>query len=140
MNDVPAAEHETISAIFAYGTLKQGQCRERCWPIPALLVESGTIRGALWDLGPYPGLTTGDDQVRGEIWYFTRRDILRTLQALDAVEGFNRRSNDWFVRQAVYARTEAGQSVAAWVYFYARTLLSTARRALPAADGTVSWP
>ncbi len=140
MTFVPFAEQDAISAIFAYGTLKQGQCREACWPTAARGIFPGTVRGTLWDLGPYPGLTIGDDKVRGEIWMFTKVEMPRILQALDAVEGFFGKDGDLFVRKAAYAAADEGGIVPVWIYYYGRTMLSNAKQIAPAADGTVSWP
>jgi gamma-glutamylcyclotransferase (GGCT)/AIG2-like uncharacterized protein YtfP len=80
-------------AIFVYGTLQRGQVRERCWPRPALRVEPATVRGWLFDLGPYPALVVpaaGEvaDTIAGELWHVAADDLEVTLAALDRIEGF----------------------------------------------------
>lgn len=131
---------DSITALFAYGTLKRGQCRERYWPAVPQEVLRGTVRGTLWDLGPYPGLTVGEDLVAGEIWLFVRSEMTKILQVLDDVEGYHDQPGDWFVRKSVIATAEGGERLPAWVYYYGRPLPETAKQVLPAANGTVSWP
>jgi gamma-glutamylcyclotransferase (GGCT)/AIG2-like uncharacterized protein YtfP len=74
--------------IFVYGTLKRGECRERCWPHAPRSVQPGFIRGQLVDLGPFPGLIAGDGWVRGEVWEIRAADLPATLETLDAIEGY----------------------------------------------------
>src|SRR5436853_6029420 len=38
---------QPITALFVYGTLQRGQCREQFWPHPPISVEGATIRGQL---------------------------------------------------------------------------------------------
>jgi len=75
--------------IFVYGTLKRGQCREKCWPAPPLQICSAWTMGKLIDLGPYPALLDGADRVFGEVWSFDSLDIARVREELDEVEVTN---------------------------------------------------
>src|SRR5687768_17088800 len=56
---------ESISAVFVYGTLKQGDVRAHLWPRPPQSIEPAVIRGRMHDLGPYPALVDGGDPIAG---------------------------------------------------------------------------
>jgi gamma-glutamylcyclotransferase (GGCT)/AIG2-like uncharacterized protein YtfP len=130
---------ENPAAIFVYGTLKRGQLRERCWPHRPLAVEPATVRGALYDLGPYPALVPGEDLVAGELWRIAEEHIAATLAALDRVEGFANRPDDLYRRVNIECRTAAGIEPA-WTYQLAQTnLLSSARRIEPDEHGICQW-
>ncbi len=126
-------------AIFVYGTLQRGQVREHSWPRPPVSIEFATVRGALYDLGPYPALVPGDDTVGGELWHIAECDIAVTLAALDRIEGYANRKDDLYRRVIVECRTAAG-SVPAWTYHLALAeLLHSARRIAPDAQGVCDW-
>ncbi|MCI0359106.1 MAG: gamma-glutamylcyclotransferase [Planctomycetaceae bacterium] len=130
---------ESPTGIFVYGTLQRGQVRERCWPRTPIAVEPATVRGALFDLGPYPALVEGDDTVAGELWRFALEDMPATLSALDAVEGFAGREDDLY-RRVIVTCTAATGVANAWTYRLARaSLLQSARRIAPGASGICAW-
>ena len=127
------------AAVFVYGTLQRGEVRERCWPRPPISIESATVRGTLYDLGPYPALGAGDDIVAGELWCIAPSDMVATLAALDRVEGFSGSNDDLYRRLIVDCQTAAG-STSAWTYHLANvSLLRTATRILPGVDGRCYW-
>ncbi len=70
---------ESINAVFVYGTLKTGQCRESCWPRKPLEVRRAWTLGALYDTGPYPALFAGEDMVAGQVWIFDADDMQQLL-------------------------------------------------------------
>lgn len=74
--------------VFVYGTLKRGQCREKCWPRAPLSVQPAFVRGRLLCLGPFPGLVEGEEWIRGEAWKIAHRDLAETIRVLDQIEGF----------------------------------------------------
>lgn len=80
---------EMFGHIFVYGTLKQNQSRGRMWPIEPQKIQPAWTAGRLYDLGPYPALTAGDDRVLGEVWTFPIEDLARTFEVLDEIEGTN---------------------------------------------------
>jgi gamma-glutamylcyclotransferase (GGCT)/AIG2-like uncharacterized protein YtfP len=129
------------TAIFVYGTLQRGQCRERCWPRAPLRIEEATVQGAIYDLGPYPALAPGDDCVVGELWHLAEADMPVTLRELDRVEAFYGRADDLYQRVTIRCQTPAGALVA-WTYRYARTSdLKPAQRIAPeATTGQCRWP
>lgn len=78
-----------LSALFVYGTLKQGHLRSSMWPHAPQSIVPAVVRGTLLDLGAYPGLIPGDDWVLGELWSIAENHIPRTLEVLDQVEGYD---------------------------------------------------
>ena len=79
---------------FVYGTLRRGECRESCWPCDPLAVQIAYVRGALFDLGPYPGMIPGDDWIEGEIWSFGSEDVGTVTFVLDEIEDYNQPGQD----------------------------------------------
>jgi gamma-glutamylcyclotransferase (GGCT)/AIG2-like uncharacterized protein YtfP len=104
--------------IFVYGTLKRGECREACWPRPPLEVIPATVRGLLYDMGPYPALAEGDGWVAGEIWRLESTDVATTLAALDQIECYGIDDVDLYVRKVVSCSTSSDRCTA-HAYFLA---------------------
>lgn len=126
-------------SIFVYGTLKRGQSRETCWPRKPRSIESATVRGTLFDLGPYPGLIEGQDVIVGEAWQFAETDMPATLATLDEIEDFHNSPDDEYRRVIVECMVK-DKVVAAWTYQYARgAALATAQRIAPNANGLCEW-
>jgi gamma-glutamylcyclotransferase (GGCT)/AIG2-like uncharacterized protein YtfP len=130
----------SIHAVFVYGTLKRGECRARFWPHPPVRVERATIRGRLYDLGPYPALGPGEDIVRGEVWCLAPEYVDETLRALDEVEGATQLKTAYYRRIVVSCRTDDGRDIEAWVYeFGDLSHLQDKPVVLPDANGESSW-
>lgn len=74
----------TQRLVFVYGTLRRGEVNDinRLQPAPRFL-GNACIRGALYDLGPYPGVVLGEEGwVRGEVYAITAE----LEQQLDMIE------------------------------------------------------
>jgi len=69
--------------IIAYGTLKSGMQREHI--MPGKFVSNGKIRGCLYDLGPFPGLLSGDREVMCEVYH--SQNLESDIGFLDQIEG-----------------------------------------------------
>jgi gamma-glutamylcyclotransferase (GGCT)/AIG2-like uncharacterized protein YtfP len=91
-------KNETLSStqavpyLFAYGTLRKacGHEMHRVLEHAARCIGKATVRGALYDLGSYPGLViAGDDVelVRGEVYALDPDRAQATLADLDRYEG-----------------------------------------------------
>ncbi len=95
-----------LTAVFVYGTLKQGQCRETLWPCLPRSVRPGWVSGSLFARHDYPAMTLGADRVLGECWEFLPAEMPRVLHVLDQIEGTNQPGVDDLyhrVRVEVYA-------------------------------------
>jgi gamma-glutamylcyclotransferase (GGCT)/AIG2-like uncharacterized protein YtfP len=113
---------EGPAAFFVYGTLKQGQSN---YPLVAEAVRAvipATIRGRLYDVGPFPALAEGDEAVRGEVLLVEPTELPRLLTVLDALEGFvpSDPASSMYLRRVVTAAPDAGGEIAAYAYFYNR--------------------
>jgi gamma-glutamylcyclotransferase (GGCT)/AIG2-like uncharacterized protein YtfP len=105
------------SKVFVYGTLKRGHLRAGAWPHPPLAVQPGIIRGWLYDLGPYPAIAAGEGWVLGELWELAPADLPKTLEVLDAVEGYCLGASDnEYLRVITEVTLEDGERQAAFVY------------------------
>lgn len=125
-----------IAAMFAYGTLKRGEEREKFWPARPLTVVTAFTTGRLYELGEFPGLIRGEDRIQGELWIFKHRDIARVIEALDVVEDYPR----LYLREEFACETFDGQAIAATAYVYAQPeKLSDEMRILPNDEGIVIW-
>ncbi|MEC9173583.1 MAG: gamma-glutamylcyclotransferase family protein, partial [Candidatus Thermoplasmatota archaeon] len=102
--------------VFVYGTLKQGHSRE------SLMINGrkglpkfGKIQGGLIDLGEFPGLIQGVDDIIGEVHSFS--EIRSVLDRLDRVEGFYAHGapNNLFERILCNVETTDGV-MQAWTY------------------------
>ncbi len=111
------------SNVFAYGTLKVGQCRERFWARRPQQIVRAWIEGTLYDTGPYPALDLGHDRIAGELWMFAEDEMDEILQVLDAEEGFQGLGapHNLYERRTVECTTQDGRMLTAHVYYYART-------------------
>lgn len=128
------------AAFFVYGTLKRGECRERCWPRTAIEVLAATVFAELYDLGPYPALRAGGDLVAGEVRRLRPEDMAETLRILDGIEGFRGLPSELYIRRVILCRTSDGREIRAWSYFYSRAKACTSeRRVPPDADGRCRW-
>ncbi len=131
-----------VSAVFVYGTLKQGQCRETLWPAEPLSIQIGWVDGVLWGRSDYPAMIAGDDRVLGELWSFDAERISLVLETLDQIEGVGlaaksglaarsgrSEQNDLYSRVLVEIRSVRDEALGkAWSYQYASD---------PAVDGFV---
>ena len=113
---------EGPAAFFVYGTLKRGQAN---YPLVAAAVREAvpaTIRGRLYDVGPFPALAEGDGAVRGEVLTVDPGELPRLLPVLDALEGYvpSDPVGSMYVRREIAATMDEGGEVAAFAYFYNR--------------------
>ena len=110
--------------IFFYGTLMRGfDLRRRTAIDPLLrLVGQGVVRGALYDLGPYPAAVRAEGTIRGEVYAVT--DPVRLLPRVDAVERYlpDDPARSEYVREAAPVALDGAARCTAWIYFYAQPL------------------
>lgn len=109
------------AAFFVYGTLKRGQSNHQLIAPAVLTAVPATIRGRLYDVGPFPALGPGDDVVHGELMTVASADLPRLLATLDDLEGYEPADPAGSMyRRRIVAATVAGRELAAFAYFYNR--------------------
>ena len=109
--------------LFVYGTLRKDALGAQLSPLTRdwSFVGYGSVRGRLYDFGPYPGAvpkTEGTSWVRGELY---RLPDSRTLARVDAYEGCgpgDRRPYEFEREQIDVTLEDGGQVVRAWIYWY----------------------
>ena len=107
--------------VFVYGTLRAGFALHHYLQEPgARFLGAGTIRGRLYDLGPFPGArpaTKRTDRIIGELYELP--DSANKLEELDEVEEFYpaERSKSLFIRRSVAVQLAGGAKRSAWAYF-----------------------
>ena len=107
---------------FVYGTLKRGQTNYPLIATAVRVATPATIRGRLYDVGPFPALGEGEEPIRGELLTVDPADVPRLLALLDALEGYAPAdpAGSIYLRRVVVAATADGREVAAYAYFYNR--------------------
>lgn len=113
----------SAALVFVYGTLRN-TARIRSVVGGALRwrrIGRASIRGRLYDVGPYPALQPGrarNDRVHGVVIEFA--DAAVALPRLDAYE--EAVAAQLYVRRRCRARLTHGRSVVAWVYEYCHSV------------------
>lgn len=103
-------------ALFVYGTLKRGHCREAL--LGPTQHERATVVGELVDLGAYPGLRVGSGVVEGELHQpAAMAELLTRLDPVEDFEGWDGVERSMYHRAIVRAETPAGPQLA-WTYLY----------------------
>ena len=138
---------EAITAVFVYGTLKTGQCRQTCWPRSPREIRRAWVYGELYDTGPYPAMFAGKDLVGGQAWLFDPSDMPAVLAELDDVEEYRpgHEATNLYNRQVIDCFDDQEQCLRAYTYIYGRDIeRGTFRRLLPSyswADRRLAlWP
>ena len=105
--------------IFVYGGLMRGFDLHHHLA-GASYVGPATAHGALYAIGPYPGMVEGHGTVRGEL--YTSDDLAVVLEILDEIEGYDALDPDGseYVRVKRDVRTDDGREVPTWLYLYNR--------------------
>jgi gamma-glutamylcyclotransferase (GGCT)/AIG2-like uncharacterized protein YtfP len=105
-----------MKKIFVYGTLLKGLERNSALDSSKYLGPA-IIKARLFDLGSYPGIAEGDNDVVGEIYEVDEQ----TLNNLDAIEGYRESApeSSLYLRKPIAARMLSnGSEVCAETYFY----------------------
>jgi gamma-glutamylcyclotransferase (GGCT)/AIG2-like uncharacterized protein YtfP len=109
-------------AFFVYGTLKRGQSNHQLIAGALRDVAIATVRGRLYDVGPFPALADGDDRVYGEVLTIDPNTLPRLLAILDDLEGYDPSDpgGSMYVRRLVTATDAEARELVAHAYFYNR--------------------
>jgi gamma-glutamylcyclotransferase (GGCT)/AIG2-like uncharacterized protein YtfP len=125
--------------IFVYGSLRKGLRHEmhRVLDRAARFVANATVRGALFDLGAYPGLVVAESAtgvVTGELYVLDAGNAEQTLALLDDYEGCA--SSDLepheFRRALMQVTLADGSTRSAWAYLLNRPYAGLTR--IPSGD------
>lgn len=106
--------------LFVYGTLRPCLAGVEQHRLIAGLMVAGpaTVPGLLYDLGPYPALVAGPGTVHGDLFIVADPRRLAMLDAYEECGG----DHPLYRREATVATRPDGSTVAAWAYFYKRSL------------------
>ena len=111
-----------IANLFVYGTLRRGfgNRMSKMLRRSSVFVGQGCVRGLLYNIGTYPGLVTGAEEVpvRGEVYAIQASDV---LDYLDWYEGCEEHPWPLFERRQVTVELDDGTKMDAWAYFYGRS-------------------
>jgi gamma-glutamylcyclotransferase (GGCT)/AIG2-like uncharacterized protein YtfP len=108
--------------LFVYGTLRQDSAHPmaRYLAAAARFLGRAAAPGRLYDLGPYPGMTSAElpERVWGHLLELT--DAAATLERLDEYEGCpcGEPIPALFQRRLIQVAGQDGQTHTAWVYLY----------------------
>jgi gamma-glutamylcyclotransferase (GGCT)/AIG2-like uncharacterized protein YtfP len=111
--------------LFAYGTLQPGLAPSKIARVAAKLrpVGEGFVRGALYDLGGYPG-AVADPAAKGKIagTVMELPDGEDVLAQLDRYEGFDPQApgTSEYIRERQVVELKTGGTVECWFYRYNR--------------------
>jgi gamma-glutamylcyclotransferase (GGCT)/AIG2-like uncharacterized protein YtfP len=111
--------------LFAYGTLQPGYAPTKIARVAAKLrpVGEGFVRGALYDLGGYPG-AVADPSAGGRILGMVMElpEDKGVLARLDRYEGFDPKApvTSEYIRERQVVELNSGGSVECWFYRYNR--------------------
>lgn len=112
---------ESPYPLFVYGTLRPNLATPPQQQLLAGLAPAGpaSIRGLLYDLGPYPALIVGPGIVHGDLLIVTDG---RRLTALDAYEECGG-EDPLYERRQTLATLPDGRTICAWAYYYCRPVV-----------------
>ena len=116
-----------VTYLFVYASLRQG------FENPFFdyikhhfdLVGSGTVKGALYDLGDYPvGVPNDQYRIIGELYHAkSEEDFDWAIAQLDDYEGLHPEEGEAPPYQRMLTTAECnGQSYTCWVYWYTGTI------------------
>jgi len=117
-----------VRFLFVYGSLKSdvhceiGRKQRRLLQAEAEFVGPVTVRGKLFDVGPYPGAVFSDRQserIYGELWRLPR-NLTHLLEELNRYEGCAADSPlpHTYSRKRVRVRAAHVGRVTAWIYVW----------------------
>lgn len=110
---MPGPDH-----VFFYGTLMRPFATQARLGVEAWLsyVADARVRGALYDLGRYPGLVAGSRLVRGQLFRVLDQRALAVLDRFEAYDPADPDGSEYLRRpKALADRPET-----AWVYLFNR--------------------
>ena len=104
--------------VFVYGTLLKGENLNSCLN-NSQFIGYGFTKGALFDLGYYPGIRKGYDDVYGEL-YEVNDETLRQLDQIERYCPGNQAQSLYMRKEVTIIMLHDGSLEQAYVYFYNR--------------------
>jgi len=108
--------------IFVYGTLLSSFKIEQFQQIEEHLqfISKATIKGALYDLGNYPGyVEVPEGEVQGELYLVSEID--KVFEILDVYEGLHNDEPE-YIRKKIAVRLPEGEEIDSWIYIFQQQL------------------
>jgi len=108
--------------LFVYGTLLKNFKHKVRQQVESDLtfISNATIKGALYDLGNYPGYVEEPaGEVKGELYRIDKID--RVFKVLDAYEGLFD-DNPEYIKEKKTVELPDGQKVESWIYVFQQQL------------------
>ena len=112
------AHERDRTSLFIYGGLMRGFDLHH-YMTGATFIGEGRVRGKLVSLGRYPGLVTGNGDVRGELYELEDPAQLEMLDDLEEYDPERAEASE-YVRAEREVRLDDGRTCRAWVYVYNR--------------------
>jgi gamma-glutamylcyclotransferase (GGCT)/AIG2-like uncharacterized protein YtfP len=105
-----------ITHIVFYGTLMSDGHTKLHKKIKAGLIYKGpcTFKGVLYDLGRYPGLKPGNNQIKGELYEIIDNSLVAKLDEYEAHDNYDS-SLPGFTRKLIEL---IEPRLTAWIYYY----------------------
>jgi len=108
--------------LFVYGTLLSSFQIEQFKRVEEHLqfISKATIKGALYDLGNYPGYVEEPaGEVKGELYLVSEID--KVFEVLDVYEGlFN--DEPEYIRSKLAVQLPGGEEIESWIYIFQQQL------------------
>ena len=114
--------------VFVYGSLRRRGSAHAHLRAGAVCLGPATIRGRLYNLGPYPAARPARrpcERVHGELYRLTRPAALTALDRYEACDPPAGAAPEY--RRETVPVAHAGRQRHAWVYWYARPLRGARR-------------
>lgn len=112
--------------IFVYGTLREGMHNfNRVLKGRTDKITPAVIKGYdMLNLGSYPGIISGTNEITGELMDIKSTMYLQTLQLLDKLEGYDpsQKGKSPYHREIQKIVLEDGKVIDAYVYVYNKKL------------------
>jgi len=110
-------ENTNQGYIIVYGTLKRNNSRESV--MTGKYISDGIIFGELYDLGEYPALVDGNNEIMCEIYF--SEDLKNDLIKLDRIEGADM-TPPYYIRKITPAQYGDGKIIWGHCYFFSQDL------------------
>jgi gamma-glutamylcyclotransferase (GGCT)/AIG2-like uncharacterized protein YtfP len=108
--------------LFVYGTLLKDFNHKARQPVEEHLqfISKATIKGALYDLGNYPGyVEEPDGEVKGELYLVSEID--KVFEVLDVYEGLFDDEPE-YIRKKIAVELPGGEEIESWIYIFQQQL------------------